>query len=385
MVLTRDILLAWQAIDNGVVAATTQTRQKYWAYWKSYTAAYNQDAFMLNCNAVQRSIIITAFAARVRSGYYGLGKTVGVQTVTNALSAVSKTIELAGQPSPVYQAPKTYTLPVARLVEGFRRQDPPSVPQLAIPVAVPNEIIRNAYKTSNPKLQTTADLSLMAFYYLLRVGEYTRNTRKRKRSNFNNVKRTITFTVGSIGFFKNGKILPRKSDLKTLLTTDQCTLKLTNQKNGQMGQTIHHHALTDSSMPCPVQAVARRVHHILANGGNSNSCICDYLTPQGTWAHVTSNHIVKAIRAAISTLKLHESGITPELVGSHSLRAGGAMALKLQGFNDTTIMKQGRWRSLTFLQYIHNQIAHLSKDMSNKMSEPLLFLNIASIETAEAA
>ena len=56
------------------------------------------------------------------------------------------------------------------------------------------------------------------------------------------------------------------------------------------------------------------------------------------------------------------------------------MALKLQGFNDTTIMKQGRWRSLTFLQYIHNQIAHLAEDMSRKMSMPLPFLNIASIE-----
>ena len=58
------------------------------------------------------------------------------------------------------------------------------------------------------------------------------------------------------------------------------------------------------------------------------------------------------------------------------------MALKLHGENDTTIKKMGRWTSLTFLEYIHNQIAHLSTDLSKKMSMPLPFLNIAAIEDA---
>ena len=56
------------------------------------------------------------------------------------------------------------------------------------------------------------------------------------------------------------------------------------------------------------------------------------------------------------------------------------MALKLHGFDDTTIMKMGRWTSLTFLVYIHNQIAHLGKDISKKMSEELPFVNIACID-----
>ena len=56
------------------------------------------------------------------------------------------------------------------------------------------------------------------------------------------------------------------------------------------------------------------------------------------------------------------------------------MAMKLHGLDDTTIMKQGRWTSLTFLQYIHNQIAHLALDISKRMSIPLLFFNIAAIE-----
>ena len=90
----------------------------------------------------------------------------------------------------------------------------------------------------------------------------------------------------------------------------------------------------------------------------------------------------KTIRSAVATLKLEKSGINPDLVGVHSLRTGGAMALKLHGEADTTIMKMGRWTSLTFLQYIHNQIAHLSKDISTKKSTTLKFQNISAIERA---
>ena len=93
--------------------------------------------------------------------------------------------------------------------------------------------------------------------------------------------------------------------------------------------------------------------------------------------------MIKHLRTAIKTLNLEKSGITPDLVGVHSFRAGGAMALKLNGAPDTTIMKMGRWTSLTFLQYIHNQIAHLSTDLSSKMSTNLQFQNIAAIEKAE--
>ena len=85
----------------------------------------------------------------------------------------------------------------------------------------------------------------------------------------------------------------------------------------------------------------------------------------------------------VTTLQLHKKGIDPDLVGAHSLRAGGAMALKLHGFDDTTIMKMGRWTSLTFLMYIHTQIAHLGKDISKAMSTELPFLNIACIDVRE--
>ena len=94
---------------------------------------------------------------------------------------------------------------------------------------------------------------------------------------------------------------------------------------------------------------------------------------------IEAHHIIKMVRNTAKQLKLHQQAIDHDLVGAHLLRAGGAMALKLHGYDDTTIMKMGRWTSLNFLQYIYTQSAHLSKDISKKMSIPLPFVNVAAI------
>ena len=147
-----------------------------------------------------------------------------------------------------------------------------------------------------------------------------------------------------------------------------------------MGQTIHHHATTKSD--CPVRALARRVHHILTHAKTSEHLLCDYWIDDKV-QHITPQDIKAALRQAVTDMGLSSNGLDPDLVGVHSLRAGGAMALKLHKQSDTTIMKLGRWKSLTFLMYIHNQIGHLSKDLSQKMSRPIPFLNIAAIEAAQ--
>ena len=144
-----------------------------------------------------------------------------------------------------------------------------------------------------------------------------------------------------------------------------------------MGETIHQQAI--NSQYCPIQALARRVHHIITHNGDGNTLICD-VYHNSIWTSIDSKQIITLICSACTNLNLHKRGIDPDLVGAHSLRAGGAMALKLHGFHDTVIMKMGRWTSMTFLQYIHNQIAHLQQDISKKMSMPLPFLNIAAIE-----
>ena len=98
---------------------------------------------------------------------------------------------------------------------------------------------------------------------------------------------------------------------------------------------------------------------------NYNTLLC--LVWNGTkWANVEARNVIKILYDTFKDLKLHLQAIYHDIVVAHLLRAGGAMYLKLNGYDDTTIMKMGQWTSLTFLQYINNQISHLSKAISEK-------------------
>jgi hypothetical protein len=237
----------------------------------------------------------------------------------------------------------------------------------------------SGYASKCPKARAIGDLGLIAFFYLLRVGEYTRPRYVKVQGIKKRATRTVQFRVCDVGFFRHGTILPRSSKLKDLLKATSCTLKITNQKNGRMGQTVHHHATKTSS--CPVQALAHRIHHILSNNGTSDNLICDvWDSDKHNWIQITNKDMTQSLRSSVCVLNLNNKGIDADLVGPHSLRAGGAMALKLNGADDTTIMKMGRWSGLTFLQYIHNQIAHISAGLSDQMNTNIVFHNIAAIE-----
>ena len=153
-------------------------------------------------------------------------------------------------------------------------------------------------------------------------------------------------------------------------------MKISNQKNGRTGQTLHHESTGPNGA---VASLARRVHHILSNNGNEDNLICDVYT-DSYWTCVHSSHMVTMIRVAAKSLKLATQGIDADLIGAHSLRAGGAMALKIQGYSDSTICKFGRWSSDTWQMYIHSQISKLYDGVAAKMSTLIPFKNISFIE-----
>eukprot|EP00978_Attheya_sp_CCMP212_P018812 scaffold51965_cov62-Attheya_sp.AAC.4 len=110
------------------------------------------------------------------------------------------------------------------------------------------------------------------------------------------------------------------------------------------------------------------------------SVLSTYFDDNGEIAFLRGDDIVKGVRLAVTALDLPKAGIKAEQVGSHSLRAGGAMAMKLNGSDRDTIRKFGRWNSDTFLMYIHNQIAHLSAGESKLMARFVPSRNISGIK-----
>jgi hypothetical protein len=69
-------------------------------------------------------------------------------------------------------------------------------------------------------------------------------------------------------------------------------------------------------------------------------------------------------------------GYTLDRISSHSLRAFDTVAMKLSGASDSTIMRVGRWLSLTYLTYIHSQIGAITAGLSKLMATQPMFQNV---------
>ena len=221
---------------------------------------------------------------------------------------------------------------------------------------------------ASEKNKSAGDLGNIAFYFLLRVGEYSVSTKKRKR--------TVQFGLKDVSFMKNNLILDPKSLLEVLLTADAAILLLSNQKNGVRGALIHHHALS-ARKQCPVKALERRVVHLYKHAADSDELLCEYFDHlEKSYVTITNNDMLKLVQAAGVDLKLEKKGFPSERLGTHSLRTGGAMAMEVNGETDQNIKKMGRWSTDTFLMYIHEQISHLTKGISDKMPQPFPFFNV---------
>ena len=85
-------------------------------------------------------------------------------------------------------------------------------------------------------------------------------------------------------------------------------------------------------------------------------------------AYITAEDMIIQLRAACKIIGTQKLGFTPDRVGTHSIRTSFSMQLHLAGVKDHIIMLLGRWKYLSFLQYIRLQVQELSKDLSQKMA-----------------
>jgi hypothetical protein len=163
----------------------------------------------------------------------------------------------------------------------------------------------------------------------------------------------------------SGKIIPHSAGLRALMGADSATISIAHTKNGTKGAVVHHEAI--GGQICPVAALARRV----ANIQQANLVTCQLnavYDESGQRSQVSDRDIGIAVRWGATCDCLLTRGYTLDRISSHSLRAGGAMAMKLSGASDSTIMRVGRWPSLTYLMYIHLQIGALTAGLSKLMA-----------------
>ena len=248
--------------------------------------------------------------------------------------------------------------------------------KLPVEVDVPEYLVKvGLAPEASEQQRAVGDLTLVAFYYLLRVGEYTCKGVR------NESKQTVQFHGRNVTFFKKNKQghlvqLGREAPPEVIMTADSATLRLENQKNGWHGVCINHWHNGDEVFS-PVRALGRRILHIRTHGGDEwqNLPISTVFT-KGAARGVTDRDIRTAIKVAATALEYPARGIPIERIDTHSLRGGGANALSLAGYSDTQIQKMGRWRGETFKTYIREQLSNFSSGMSHSMKKMFGFVNI---------
>ena len=265
------------------------------------------------------------------------------------------------------------------MLDGWRKTDSPVMKKLPVEVDIPKLLVKLSMTkeaSASDFDRATADLCLIAYFYLLRVGEYT------MKGSRNESKQTVQYRMKDILFFKKDatgrlRALDRQASESEILLADSATLRLDNQKNGWRNVCVNHHHNGDE-VYSPVRALGRRFIHIRRQmKGKWDTEISAVFTENGKRADVADKHIRAALKKAAELLDYPVSrGIPIDRIDTHSLRIGGANALHLAGYSDREIQKMGRWRGETFKEYVREQLSNFSEGMSSSMQKCLGFVNI---------
>ncbi len=157
------------------------------------------------------------------------------------------------------------------------------------------------------------------------------------------------------------------------MQADSTTICIVHTKNGTKGAVVHHEAI--GGPICPIAAMACHVANI-QQAKSANCQLNAVYSESGQRSQVLDRDIGIAVQWGATCNCLLTKGYTLNRISSHSLRAGGAMAMKLSGASDSTIMQVGRWSLLTYLTYIHSQIGALTAELSRLMATQVRFQNM---------
>ncbi len=170
---------------------------------------------------------------------------------------------------------------------------------------------------------------VMAFFYLLWVGEYTTSLREHE-------KRRVPLRKCDMQLWKDSNLLDHGLELRALLMAESATISIANMKNVTKGAVVHHDAIGGAI--CPVAALARQIANLRGMEPTCGlSMVCH---PAACTRRVLDQCITVAVREATFDCLL-DKGYTLNRISSHSLRDGGAMAMKLSGATDSNIMRIG--------------------------------------------
>jgi hypothetical protein len=202
--------------------------------------------------------------------------------------------------------------------------------------------------------QAIADMITIAFFFLLRSGEYTGTTSDDTPFRLQEVHLYIWTQHLDTMLCTNAEINAATSVSYTFTT----------QKNGSRNKKVVHGS-SGTGLCCQVRATARRIKYLHLKGAKVTAPIASmYVCNRRTAIKV--NQIKDTIRQAM-IVNFHCTGISPDEVSARSLRAGGAMALLCGKVVKNFIQMVGLWNSDAVIRYLHMQAQPIVQHFAAKM------------------
>jgi hypothetical protein len=336
----------------GISQSRRITAAAYVQIWQTFCQQHELDAHL---SEVEDPVFwLQIFAARVRDGRLSAsGKCVRSSTVADALTFVAQTFTFLGAPDPRFQSGRNILHPrLARQLKGYSKFDDDPSRVKPIPVPILHEATRLALADGSDLALAASDMMWLAFFFLLRPGEYTKPASD-----------SHPFRVCDVKLWANHDPIDiSQATNDALLASTFVSLTFSTQKNGTRGEIIGH-GRSNNPNACPVLSVARRLLYLRSLHAPPTAYLC---AVGPTLRPLTSAPITKFLRKACTTV-LNTAGILPTDITARSLRASGAMALLHEGVDSQTIQLVGRWKSDAMLRYLHIQAHDLMKDFSSIM------------------
>jgi len=158
-----------------------------------------------------------------------------------------------------------------------------------------------------------------------------------------------------------------------LETAEKILITFEFQKRKTRNDTISHQKVKgreETNFMCPVRAAASIVQRLATYElppEKFKDTQLNFVRSGGGFYHIPSTIFLQRIRFIVNCMGPDRLGFTPNEVGTHSNRSGGAMGIFLVGTPIYTIMLMGRWSSDAFMRYIRKQVLQLSHGISTKM------------------
>ena len=344
----------WDDQIKGVTSGTSSKQSAHFRKWKDYANSMGiKDPWLRSFSVHQRNLIMSGFANSIRNNEFGKKKKkkeLMGDTVATTLNNVSTTFRQCSFRNPTLDEDGMKSILISRQVKGYRKVDPATKHQLALPFSC----FKTIYNKQDSNLNLVlGQLIAGALFFAMRSCEYSKVPKSDDR-------KTKILRLYNLQFFNGPEEVTNINRIQSaqfIRITFEYTK--TDRKNDQV---IQHR--TDSDF-CPVKIWAQIKKRVLSYPKTSDQSKVNLIFTDGKLKEIASSQTRSFIRSTVLELDPLQKSFDISRIGTHSIRTSTAMILHCAKKATYIIMMLGRWASEAFMKYIRSQLSEFSSDLSS--------------------